>query len=319
MKKATICTMITTLFAGGGVASVAPGTAWALSCAGDFGRRPDTGAVDVPTNALLWGYAAPRDRLLGPSGEAVEVDALELAVGDVGFAILVPRAELLPNADYTIVRGDSIERIPFRTSSGPATSPPPLPVFLGSETGTGSTWLGSPARYQTLDFDGLAEGDLGLLGDISTARDGDAGALDTLASIRELLRPRAEPTGPVVEWLSDHEPFTIGETDCSTWPAGAADRQDARFGTFDVAGNFSGWIDVPLELPSREEAQAEADRARAERDLEQAEAARQNIQEPRSAASCSTAAPVGPGNAGSLAWLSSSLGLLAAVARRRRR
>ena len=301
----------------------ASGTAHALSCAGDFSRRPNTGAVDVPTNALLWGYTRTFARLLGPSGEVVNVDELELVTGWGGLRVLVPGAELQPDSDYTIViqydedSAEPDELVTFHTAFGPATARPPLPTLSSSETGTGSTWLGSPSRYQTLEFDGLVEGQLALLGDIADSGDGDAAAPDTLDSVRVLLAPPNEPLGPVMEWVSDRATLTVGTTDCSTWPAGAADRQDARFGSFDLAGNFSGWIDVPLELPSREEAQAAADQERAERELQQAEAARQNLQEPRSAiADCSTATRLGA-RSGSVAWLSLSLGLVAAAARRR--
>lgn len=313
---------------GVGLAGV-PTTAHALSCVGDFWRLPDTGGVDVPTNTLLWGYIAKYDQLRGPSGEVIEVDERQLRIetlaggGPSGLMVLVPRTELQPNAEYTIVRDFTSdptagEHITFRTAAGPATTAPPLPVLVASEVRTGSSWLGSPARYQTLDFEGIVEGQLALLGDLADSAEGDTGPLEALASVRELLISPTDTRGPVLEWVSEHQTLSVGVGDCSVWPPGAADRQDARFGTFDLAGNFSGWIDVPLQLPSREEAQAELDRQDAERALEQAEAASRNIQEPRSAiAGCSTAAP--SNGASHVAWLSLALALTAASYRRRTR
>jgi len=301
----------------------APGTAHAWSCVSGYWRLPRAGAVDVPTDAVLWGHVARYTQLLGPSGEVVDVDERQLAIGGIGIdaerdslPVLVPRAELQPNAEYTILsdQPSSGERLGFRTASGPATAAVPLPTLIATETGSGESWLGSLARHQSLEFEAFAEGQLALLGDIADAADGDA--LDGLVSLRELLTAPTETSGPMIDWLSEDSTLSVGVSDCTSWPPGAADRQDARFGAIDLAGNFSGWVDIPLELPSLEEAQANIER----RDAERAEAVRQHIQEPRSAiANCSTAAGLGTRSAAGATWLSLSLGLLAASVRRRAR
>lgn len=46
--------------------------------------------------------------------------------------------------------------------------------------------------------------------------------------------------------------------DCGVWPPYASDSELGRFGVLDLAGNFSGWASVPLELPSLADAQAAA-------------------------------------------------------------
>jgi hypothetical protein len=309
----------------GAVLAGAPSRASALSCRGDFWRLPDTGAVDVPTNTLLWGYRARDARLLGPSGDVVDVEERELVIGALGgVTVLVPDAELQPNAEYSIDIDSTSdpavveERIRFRTASGPATTPPLPPTLVTSETRTGTSWIGSASRYQTLHFEGIVEGQLALLGDVADPSDAGAAALGSLASVRELLVLRDDGRGPVLDWLSDRPTLSVGVGDCAAWPEGAADRQDARFGSFDLAGNFSGWIDVPLDLPSREVALANAERERAERERQEAEAAQRNLQEPRSAiANCSTVVPTAARRHGNAAGLSLVLGLVAAAVRRR--
>jgi hypothetical protein len=314
-------------FAVGYVIAVMPGTAQALSCDAGYPQLPRDGAVDVPTNAVLWGHFAEVDRLLGPSGEAVDVEPHSLRnEWAVALEVLIPRVPLQPKTDYIIERQypDSPyppERTTFRTGAGPSESRPAPPTLIAVEPGVGSTWLSGPGRWLHLELGGVAEQQF-LIGDIPDvgAPDGNDPLAD-LASLQELLvaepaRAQVSSVGPVVEWLFRSGSVDVGLADCTFWPSGVADRQDARFGVVDLVGNFSGWLDVPIELPSDEEAQAAAE---AERAATEAEAAERNVQEPRSAlANCSAAAP-GTGVTGSMTWLSPVLGLGLAVARHRRR
>ena len=305
------------MFGVGAVIGVAPGTAQALSCeAPNYLDLPRDGAVEVPTNTLLWGYLTRLDQLLGPAGEVVQVDERTLVVGSPGalggVSVLVPRASLQPNADYTILRRFDDEpehdrRSTFRTGAGPSLAIPPPPTLISSETGVSAGWSISPTRVQHLEFEGFGDHELALIGGIVD--------LKTIVSLRELLIDEDSPEqGPprarLFEWASRAGGLTVGIGDCVVWPPGAADRQDAQFAAFDLAGNVSSWVDVPIELPSLEEAEAAVD-------AQSTAAAEHNIQKPRSAlASCSVTA------AGSEGWRSAAglaLGLGLAIAARRAR
>jgi hypothetical protein len=104
------------------------------------------------------------------------------------------------------------------------------------------------------------------------------------------------------------------------WPEGAPDALNGRFGSVDLAGNFSGWADVPLEIPSQAEAQAAvadelAEQAEAEAEAERVAAANRAMLAERPSTGACAAAPVRAGRASGLA----SLALVLAAALRRRR
>lgn len=300
---------------------LAPGTARALQCATNWVTTPESEQTNVPTDTLLWGYAQAGTRLLGPSGNGVAVDERKLPIaawsGVPGiFPVLVPREPLEPNADYTIELrspGDPTppRRIVFTTGEGPTGSAPELPVLLSSEPRAGAGyWDYSLVRVVALsfDFDGILIGDTGQLGDIATIdalfEQGDANLADW----------NGEDV-PMIQWASRAESVWAGISDCVVWPAGASDSELGRFGVLDMAGNFSGWTSVPLELPSLAEAQsaAAADRE-AQRNL--------NVQQGRPNA-CSLELP-GGSDAGRRErprgdLLALAFGLVAAGVRRARR
>ena len=173
---------------------------------------------------------------------------------------------------------------------------------------------------QTVEFEGVAEHPLALIGDIPSSAVGDGpGDREAPVSLRELIGDdsRDEPrrSGLLPDWVSRSGSLTVGVGDCVSWPPGAADRQDARFAVFDLAGNLSTWVDVPIALPSREEAQAVADAERAIVEAERASAAERNIQEPRS---CSVSRP-DPEGERVPAWLALGIGLAIATRRALRR
>lgn len=325
MKTRAASGVIASLFMGA-IVAVMPGSARALSCeAMNVLDLPADGAVDVPTDTLVWGYFPELDRLLGPSGEVVDVDARALLVGSPSapeaLSVLVPRAPLAPNTDYTIVRQYDDDRAndrrtSFRTGAGPTRSSPAVPTLLASSTGAGSGFEDAVVRWQSFTFEGIAEHQLGLLADVADPGDGAAAAPRALTSVRELLIDTEAdlPTSPrptVIEWVSRDDDLTVGIGNCFTWSLDTDARQDIRFGAFDLAGNFSGWSDaVALELPSQTEATAEVA-------TEREAAASHNIQKPRSAiANCSTATAPGGALPSAPAWLSIGLAL-AMLARRR--
>lgn len=62
-------------------------------------------------------------------------------------------------------------------------------------------------------------------------------------------RPHGSAAATCSSWVGD----------CLLGPKYAGDRIDASFGLLDVAGNFSGWADMPVEIPSHTEARAAVD------------------------------------------------------------
>lgn len=256
----------------GGVACaiwLVPRTADALSCASNSFQGPVDGAVGVPTNTLLWSYGrfggASRARLIGPAGEVqTEERYMPVAIDGYGqgtnFPVLVPSVELEPNTQYAIESaraGDgSIERSRFTTGAGPSDVAPPLPVLVSKEAGAGRSWLGGANRWNTLEFahTGILIGDIGgALGDVTSADD------MLLAEDAGFVAIEVDANTPIVRWLTTSTTLSVGVGDCLIWPEGAEDRQDARFGVLDLAGNFSGWAPEELVLPSAQEAQGIVD------------------------------------------------------------
>jgi hypothetical protein len=304
----------------GGLA-LAPGTARALTCATNVVSAPEASETNVPTNTLIWGYPEDVTRLLAPSGNTVAMDERKLPITSDGSSpgllpVLVPRETLEPNADYTIeldYSGDEFppQRVVFSTGAGPTSGAPTLPVLLSSEPRAGAgAYATTVARGVSLrfDFDGILIGDTGQLGSIATIdalfEQGDANLADLDGAAL-----------PMIQWVSSSDSVWAGISDCAVWPRGASDSELARFGVLDLAGNFSGWTSVPLELPSRSEAElAAAADLEARRNL--------NVQQGRPSA-CSLHLPAGngarPSEAVRVELLALAFGLVAAGVRRARR
>jgi hypothetical protein len=311
---------------------LAPGTARALQCATNFVSVPEAEQSNVPTDTLLWGYARNQTRLLGPSGNVVATDERKLPIaawsGVPGiFPVLVPREPLEPNASYTIEiddRGDSAppQHIVFTTGAGPAGMAPELPVLLSSESVANlSYYEGSIDRFVSLrfEFEGILIGDTGQLGDIATIdalfEQGDANLVGPFGG----AEGRFDEDLPMIQWVSRNESMSAGISPCGVWPPGASDYALGRFGVLDLAGNFSGWASVPLELPSLAEAEAAAqEQAAAELEVRRT----LNVQQGRPSA-CSLGLPgvndPAPTERRRIEWLALAVGLVAAGARRARR
>lgn len=260
-----------------GLMAVAPGKAHALTCGTNSVNAYPLGQEDVPTNTLLWGYPAAATRLLGPAGEVIPTDERALVIGGYfgtrwTVSVLVPGSILQPNARYTI-EVESEDDAPlalheFVTAGGPASTTPELPTLVSTEPHVGAFWASlTPARWTSLQFQGIGSEGLLLIGFGGGAQSDELASLATLDDILIDGPPSAEAIAqaPLVQWISDSGDLDVGITDCTLWPEGAPDTLTGRFGALDIAGNFSGWVDVPLELPSAAEAQAVADE-RAEND-----------------------------------------------------
>jgi hypothetical protein len=257
---------------GGALAiGAAPATAHALTCSVNLtNAAPVGGQANVPTDTLLWGYSSENTRLLGPSGDVVPTEERALVVAGALSSrdivhVLVPGSALQPNARYTIEsssEGEDPVLNEFVTGAGPASAPQGLPAVVSSDAHVGSFWASrAPARWQNLQFEDIRSLGFILIGD---ADDPESDPLGAVPSVKDLLidAPASEEAvadAPLLEWLSEQTELTVGITDCAVWPDGAPDSLTARFAAVDLAGNFSGWAEVPLELPSQAEAQAVVD------------------------------------------------------------
>jgi hypothetical protein len=253
----------------GCVCAVVTGTSHALTCATNSVRVPRDGERDVPTNTRIWAHGrfggTRAARLIGPRGEvAVDERFMPVAISPgagTNYPVLVPRAELEPNTRYAIEvtydreapDADVTERVWFTTGNGPATTAPPVPALVSIEERAGVGWTGGNGRWLSLGFDphgGILVADTAAaLGTVTSADDlfVDGGSFD---------RVELGPATRAVRWLSTRDSVDVGHGDCLLWPEDGADRQLARFGVIDLAGNFSGWVSSELELPSPEEALA---------------------------------------------------------------
>ena len=312
--------------------AVIPGTAHALSCATNMLTAPAPDQANVPTNALLWGYSLAYTRLLGPSGEVIPLDERALRVAQLDqhrgvVPILVPRGDLQPNTRYTIEvdhAGPGVDRSEFITGAGPAGEPPAPPTLIASEPVIGLSWSSaSVMRWVSLEFQSIRERGLILIGiSVDPARGGtpEVASVESIFVDDTSLPEEAILEGPTVEWASQDDWVSAGIADCATWPEGAPDAVNGRFGTFDLAGNFSGWADVSLEIPSLAEAEAGTATARAEQaeaaaEAERVAAANRALLADQPSGGACAAAPARAGGGSGLA----SLALVLAAALRRRR
>lgn len=223
-----------------------PSQVSAYSCATNWVQAPSDGATDVPTNTRLWGFSTgDSTRLVGPSGPVpLEVRYVRIAFDATRATRLithVPTRELEPNASYTIETKSSGRR-GFVTGAGPAQQPPQQPELLSNEARAGDAEFGG-YRYRELEF---SHGPI-IVGDANLAL-GPLTSISELELMENAREPELlEPASPILRWATSDTRLDVGLGACLVWPDADADQAQARFGAFDLAGNFSGWL-VPLTL-----------------------------------------------------------------------
>lgn len=231
-----------------------PGLAHASTCISNIVGLPSNGDTGVPTDALLWGWGYSSARLLGPEGEVVPTSVRGLPVAQLGgvtwdHPVLVPSQALAPNTRYTI-ESDEGGDITFTTGSGPVSVPVPLPVLISAEpeagAGFGGAWRSAGLEFQ---HQGILIGDVGGTPSFTSAE-------DLFVDEQSLASEAAVSHG--LQWITARSSPPAGSGDCLIWPEGASDDASARFGVLDLAGNFSGWVDVDVQLPMKAEAEAAA-------------------------------------------------------------
>ncbi len=257
---------------------------------------PNDGAAGVPTNARVWrfdpfsyGRDAATLRLQAAGQAEIIAPGDETIVTGTGKRIVSYRPEqvLEPMTTYAVFDEDTDTRIStFTTGAGPVGNAPAVPsvqavdthAFWGAGGGCGSD------AYYTASFDVVHEGVIVVMDLGRTATIGDAPHGDTTDA--------SEATG-----------FDLGNVPCeASWSdASAGAHAEVRFGSYDIAGNFSGWS-------ASTQVQMESEPPRVDEDPAPMDAETGSDE----AAGCS----VGSRRASGLSWALSILGLWGLVRRR---
>jgi hypothetical protein len=318
--------------------SLGSGTAQALSCAVFWSEAPVEGAQGVPTNTLIWGYGRSAEnhmQLVGPQGS---VPLRELFLPVVAYStvthypVLEPLEDLEPGASYWLewsypgVEPGELSRVSFTTGAGPWTMPPPVPELIATEADVGSTWFGSVSRAVQLDFEhqGFLVGDAdGALGDVSSLADLLLTA-DEIGDDPYAEQPLNEASR-AASVLTTAQSVWMGFGDCLSWPLSGHDQHQARFGSLDLAGNFSGFLPpTEVALVPQAEAQALVDRQTAEQGAEEAdlaEARNERLRQSRDGRQASAGCGIAPWRAHRRGdfWAALAVGSAISLFRRRRR
>lgn len=189
---------------------------------------PADGAVDVPVNARLWmGDSDSGPWLTDATGQEVPgtVSSLRSMAGIV--RVFTPDAPLTPGATY-IGSGSPGETI-FTVGTDTDTTPPLVPSVTSREQFFGDTSCGGSGDDRVLTL-GIADRAVVTLVDINRSSN---------------LNPSV-PEGPISVVADDGEMVHIGKSPCTRSWEGVGDI-GVRLGSFDVAGNFSGWSEESPE------------------------------------------------------------------------
>jgi hypothetical protein len=220
----------------------------ACSCAGPGELELIAPATDsdVPTNTLLWfidpdfsegTYWPLRMYALDDPGREIEVPIIAtIAMNNGTLVVAQPAEPLMPATRYARVHGVAGSgSFVFTTGAGPLDGPPPAPprvVGRTRETKPGPDGCGGGGSCGEVDYERFtvaAEGAIlvMLAGDESLF---DGNAMSGLLDDADAVHSAAVD----MYW---------GDTACRVGkrPGGAG---PIRFGTYDVAGNFSGWTRV---------------------------------------------------------------------------
>jgi uncharacterized protein (TIGR03382 family) len=223
--------------------------ALSCSCSGaTLVLAPELGATDVPIDAFVWAVDAYSTlyygdmpsglALVNAAGEQVELEQRELVVGDAELLIAIPVEPLAPDTLYQAFACSNgvCDRILTEFTTGSCTDeiPPPLPSHGEIERHfVSGARLYSCGRKRALELgfqhQGILVADLG----------------DAQLDVENL-------SGSVTAATTDERLF-LGIGLCEDrWPGDEDAPLTARFGVFDVSGNFSGWTEPEsLELPDQ--------------------------------------------------------------------
>jgi hypothetical protein len=240
-----------------------PGQAAALSCDANGIEAPEDGATDVALNVRLWAHGrfggGSAARLYGPEGEvALDERFFLVAISEsegTPFPLSTPSQLLLPETEYRIEvdyppafddGSVTTESKHFRTGSRVLTDPPSLPSLTGvTPVVADGPFLGRRGLDLSFDHQGILVGDPnGLLVSVRSVQDLLLGEDATFQALP------IDAASRVLRWATLDPVLSVGLGDCVLWPD-RVERHEARFGVFDLAGNFSGWSEdaTVLQLP----------------------------------------------------------------------
>ena len=227
------------------------GSAQACSCAAQETELlvPADGDVDVPTNARIWvgaatfgGFDAGDAEMLlvlrDSAGDDVTVTFGEVWGNNQLVAVLTPDEALLPGETYAIELQDSEVLGTFSVGDGPDDTPPAIPVETDRHAEVSERVAGMESSCGPTDIVEITVESEGFLvvANITGMDDLDTDAVD----------------GHVSDVTLDGV-LVLGSAGCIwSWPdAEPQASTDVQWGTFDIAGNFSGWnTPATIELPS---------------------------------------------------------------------
>ena len=207
---------------------------------------PADGAAGVPTNAKIWiggshwgaGEGNPAElRLVDSAGEEVEVALSEMWGDSQVLAVLSPSAPLEVGASYSVLKQGGESLSTFVVGEGEDVEAPGLPVETGREASSDAR---GPFPPSSCGYSDMVVIDVQSDGLFVVANITDEDALDT-----EALSGEASQMGFEGE-------IRMGTAGCTfSWPgAEPGATTEVRLGTFDIAGNFSGWTeDEAIALP----------------------------------------------------------------------
>jgi hypothetical protein len=246
-QKALGLTLLGILAAGSVLTRALPASA--CSCLIERPIYPEDGAAEVPANTRIWvpsvlienareGIDASQfDGVLtlrGADGSKVQMTGASFGM----FSVLTPNALLEPGA-YELAwaadesSGDFYETRTFEVVAEIDEEPPPIP----NVEDTRSFYQ---EAHKTCDTSYGVTLSLSNTGPIVVADEYSAISTDEARSLYD-------DAGLVVTGADDSPSFTFGRC-CSCFGADAGDTLNVRFGSYDLAGNFSGWSESKIAI-----------------------------------------------------------------------
>jgi hypothetical protein len=232
-----------TLAAGAALLTQTPSTAEACSCVDPRSETsllaPSDGAVDVPLNTRIWiGAKFGIDTFeLRDSRDAKVESALSfIDGGNARMHVLSPKAALEPSSTYHVVV-DGVSLVSFTTGADRDETAPARPAVTSQ-----ASKIYEPDGYDSCGPSYATE--FQLTGE---------GLLTVMVQEGTVFNPNTVSGAPLfVSYEASGTP-SLGRSGCFTnWPdAERGASKPVRFGSFDLAGNFSGLTDpIEAKIPS---------------------------------------------------------------------
>ncbi len=221
--------------------------AQACSCLEGFTEfaAPSDGAVDVPTNAKVWiggaffGSNGDPNQLNLVDGAGQPVDVVRSTMrGDMQLlAVLTPDEELDQGGSYTVLDGGGSVVTTFTVGFSSDVEIPAIPEEVGRQ---GHSDQRAPTPPGSCGFSDLVT--------LQVASEG----LFVVANVAEANGLNTDGVQGIASQMAFTDQVEIGRAVCMfSWPDAEPNAAtEVRLGTFDIAGNFSGWTDsAAVQIP----------------------------------------------------------------------